>query len=56
MEVDDHIVDVIFLLLDEDDNQRISNEEFNPILFQWRHSRGFAQASAKGAGVIELKL
>ena len=56
MEVDEHIVDIIFLLLDEDEDQLISIEDFGPILYEWRHSRGFLQASSHGAGIIDLKL
>ena len=56
MEVDDHIVDVVFLLLDEDGHQLLSIENFSPLLAEWRHSRAFMQASTPGAGIIDLKL
>ena len=38
-------VDVIYTLLDEDGDENLSTREFNPILFQWRHSRGFQKGS-----------
>ena len=56
MEVDEHVVDVIFLLLDEAEDRVISIEELQPILYEWRHYRGFLQASAGDAGIIDLKL
>jgi len=39
--VDPHVVDVIYSLLDEDGDLNLSTKEFNPVLFTWRHSRGF---------------
>ena len=56
MEVDAHVVDVIFLLLYEGQDRVISIEEFGPILYDWRHSRGFLQTSSPGSGIIDLKL
>lgn len=56
MEVDEHVVDVIFLLLDDDGHQLLSIENFSPLLAEWRHSRAFMQASTPGAGIIDLKL
>ena len=56
MEVDEHIIDVVFLLLDEDQDQRMSIEEFAPILYEWRHCRGYVQASSQGAGIVDIKL
>ena len=44
-ELDPHVVDVIYTLLDEDGDENLSTREFNPILFQWRHSRGFQKGS-----------
>ena len=44
-ELDAHVVDVIYTLLDEDGDENLSTREFNPILFQWRHSRGFQKGS-----------
>ena len=56
VEVDAHIVDILFLLLDENENQLISSENLEPIFHEWRLSRGFLQASSQGAGIIDLKL
>jgi len=56
MAVDAHVVDVIFLLLDEDEDQIISREEFEPLLSDWRQSRAFATASYPGAAIVDLKL
>ena len=55
-EVDEHVVDVVFLLLDEDGDQLLSIETFAKLLSEWRHSRAFMQASTRGAGIIDLKL
>jgi len=44
-DLDPHVVDVIYTLLDEDGDQNLSTTEFNPVLFQWRHSRGFQKGS-----------
>ncbi len=40
-----NVIEVIFTLLDEDGDQHLSIKEFQPVLFQWRHSRGFQKAS-----------
>ena len=32
---------VVYCLLDEDGDRNLSTKEFNPVLFSWRHSRGF---------------
>ena len=56
METDAHIVDLIFLLFDEDEDQRLSTEELGPLLAEWRLSRAFMQATTSGAGIIDLKL
>ncbi len=40
-----HVIEVIFTLLDEDGDEHLSIQEFQPVLFQWRHSRGFQKAS-----------
>ena len=55
-EVDEHVVDVIFLLLDDEGHQLLSIENFAPLLAEWRHSRAFLQASIPGAGIVDLKL
>ncbi len=44
-DISEHIVDVVFTLLDEDGDEHLSIKEFQPVLFQWRHSRGFQKAS-----------
>jgi len=44
-EVSPHIVEVIYTLLDEDGDRNLSVKEFNPVLFSWRHSRGFQHGS-----------
>ena len=56
VEVDDHLVDLVFLLLDDNDDKVLSVEEFGPLLTEWRHSRAFNQAAASGATIIDLKL
>ena len=56
MEVDDHVVDVIFLLLDDDRTGVLSIDNFTPLLAEWRLSRAFMQASMPGVGIIDLKL
>ena len=40
-EVDPHIVELIYVLLDDNEDRMLSVKEFSPVLFQWRHSRGF---------------
>lgn len=40
-EIDPHVIEVIYCLLDEDGDRYLSSMEFNPVLFNWRHSRGF---------------
>merc|ERR1712226_1030126 len=44
-EVDRHVVEVLYCLLDEDGDRNLSSREFNPVLFSWRHSRGFQNGS-----------
>jgi len=56
VEVDAHIVDVVWLLLDEEGHQILSIENFSPLMADWRLSRGFPQATTPGAGIIDLKL
>ena len=46
-ELDSHIVNVIFTLLDEDGDKNLSVKEFVPVMFQWRNSRGFEKASVQ---------
>ena len=45
IEVNPHMVDVIYALLDDNDDGSLSIQEFSPVLFQWRKSRGFQHQS-----------
>ena len=49
-EVDPHVVEVLYCLLDEDGDRNLSTKEFSPVLFSWRNSRGFE----KGALSVSL--
>jgi len=40
-DVDPHVIEVVYCLLDEDGDRNLSINEFHPVLFSWRHSRGF---------------
>merc|ERR1712037_657353 len=40
-QVDPHVIEVVYCLLDEDGDRNLSTKEFNPVLFSRRHSRGF---------------
>ena len=56
-EVDPHIVEVIYALLDEDGDKRLSIKEFKPVLFQWRRSRGFQHQSVQiSVGQLTIKI
>jgi len=44
-DVDHHVIDVVFCLLDDNGDRNLSTSEFNPVLFSWRHSRGFQKGS-----------
>ena len=44
-DLDSHMVDVIYTLLDDNADDKLSRREFHPILFHWRHSRGFQKQS-----------
>jgi len=44
-DISKHVIEVIFTLLDDDGDNYLSIKEFQPVLFQWRHSRGFQKAS-----------
>jgi len=37
----DHIVEVIFTLLDADEDGRLQCDELSPVLMDWRHARGY---------------
>ena len=53
--VSDYVIDIIFTLLDEDGDAHLSIEEFKPVLFQWRHSRGFQKAALQiSLGHLEI--
>ncbi len=54
-DISTHVIDVIFTLLDEDFDERLSIKEFQPVLFQWRHSRGFQKAALQ-VSLGQLKL
>ena len=49
------MVDVLFLLLDEDEDQKLSLDELAPLIADFRLSRAFMQASASGASILEIK-
>jgi len=55
-DVDEHLVDIMFLLLDENQDGRLNVEEFAPLLAEWRLSRAFMQASTAGASIMDIKL
>ncbi len=44
-DVSKHVIEVIFTLLDDDEDGYLSVKEFQPVFFQWRHNRGFQKAS-----------
>merc|ERR1719187_2975898 len=44
-ELSDHVAKVLYVLLDEDGDGRFFKEEIGPVLFDWRHSRGFEKGS-----------
>ena len=45
--IDPHIVEVIYALLDDNQDGSLSIKEFSPVLFQWRRSRGFEHATLR---------
>merc|ERR1711962_1173652 len=49
-DIDHHVLEVVYCLLDEDGDLNLSTTEFHPVLFSWRHARGFQ----KGALSIAL--
>ena len=53
--LDEHVVEVIYALLDEDGDRNLSIKEFSPVLFQWRRSRGF-QNQALQIALGKLKI
>lgn len=46
-EIDSHVIDVVFTLLDEDGDKNLTVKEFVPVMFQWRDSRGFQKSSVQ---------
>jgi len=46
-DIDPHIVEVIYALLDDNQDGNLSVKEFSPVLFQWRRSRGFEHATLR---------
>ena len=56
MEVDSHMLDIVYLMFDEDEDHRLTLEEFSPLLADWRLSRSFMQASTSGAAILDLRL
>jgi len=40
-EIDPYVIEVLFTLLDDNDDKNLSVKEFVPVMFQWRNSRGF---------------
>ena len=46
-EVADHMVELIYALLDDNYDGFLSVKEFSPVLFQWRKSRGFQHQSVQ---------
>ena len=44
-DIDPHVVDVVYSLLDENDDGNLSYKEFAPSIFQWRQFRGFKKDS-----------
>ena len=56
VEVDSHMLDIVYLMFDEDEDNLLTLEEFAPLLADWRLSRSLMQASTKGAAILDLKL
>ena len=54
-DIDPHIIEVIYALLDDDGDRNLSIEEFRPVLFQWRKSRGFQHQTIE-IGLGQLKI
>jgi hypothetical protein len=46
-EIDNHLVEIVYALLDDDFDGHLSIKEFTPIPFQWRRSRGFQHQSVQ---------
>jgi len=41
MQTSDHVVNVIFHMLDEDQDDRLYRDDIAQVLLDWRHSRGY---------------
>ena len=46
-EIDPHLVEIVYALLDDDNDGHLSIKEFTPVFFQWRKSRGFQHQSVQ---------
>jgi len=46
-EIDPHLVEIVYALLDDDYDGHLSIKEFTPVFFQWRKSRGFQHQSVQ---------
>jgi len=44
-DIDPHVVDVLYTLLDDNEDGSLSAREFTPVLFQWRQLRGLKKES-----------
>ena len=44
-QLDDHVADVIYTMLDYNGDGRINPADVAPILYEWRHGRGFIKDS-----------
>jgi len=54
-DIDPHVVDVVYSLLDENDDGNLSYKEFAPVIFQWRQCRGFKKdALAVSVGFLRF--
>jgi len=45
IQVSPHMANLIYVLLDDNNDGSLSIQEFSPVLFQWRKSRGFRHQS-----------
>jgi len=55
LETSDHIVEVLFTLLDEDEDGRLQREEMGPVLLDWRQARGYDKMSI-GVRLGEIRI
>jgi len=47
MEPSPHTADVMFMLLDDNGDGRLYQDTLAPVLFEWRHARGFDQSNIR---------